>query len=76
MEFIIKIENQNVNGVDYTAEQFLQGLEQVVSDYNERTGEENLTNAEWLQWAHYQNLAAWFEYSDSASFGFGDKLGT
>ena len=63
MEFIIKIENQNVNGVDYTAEQFLQGLEQVVRDYNERTGE-NLTNAEWLQWAHYQNLAAWFKYSD------------
>ena len=63
MEFVIKIENQNVNGVDYTAEQFLQGLEQVVSDYNERTGE-NLTKAEWLQWAHYQNLVAWFKYSD------------
>ena len=60
MEFVIKIENQNVNGVDYTAEQFLQGLNQIVLEYNQRTGE-NLTNAEWLQWAHYQNLAAWFK---------------
>lgn len=59
----IKIENQNVNGVDYNAEQFLQGLNQIVLEHNQRTGE-NLTNAEWLQWAHYQNLAVWFKYSE------------
>lgn len=51
---------QTVNGVTYTLEQLQQGLAQVRSEYNERTGQ-SLTDAEWFQWASLQNLSAWYE---------------
>lgn len=61
MEFVIKIEDtQEVNGITYTQAQLQQGLAQIRTAHNQRTGE-LLTDAEWLQWAHYQNLAAWYE---------------
>jgi hypothetical protein len=61
MEFIIKIEDtQEVNGITYTQAQLQQGLAQIRTAHNQRTGE-LLTDAEWLQWADLQNLAAWYE---------------
>ena len=51
---------QTINGVEYTQEQLVQGLAQIRTQYNQRTGE-SLTDAEFLQWAHLQNCAAWYE---------------
>lgn len=61
IELKVVIESsQTINGVIYTLEQLQQGLAQVRSEYNERTGQ-SLTDAEWFQWASMQNLVAWYE---------------
>jgi hypothetical protein len=61
IELIVTIESsQTVNGVTYTQEQLQQGLAQVRSEYNNRTGE-SLDDAEWFQWCSMQNLVAWYE---------------
>ena len=61
IQFTITIEDtQVINGITYTQAQLQQGLAQVRTAHNERT-DESLTDAEWLQWAHLQNLAAWYE---------------
>ena len=58
----LTIENtQLINNVEYTKDELIQGLSQVRSQHNKRTGE-SLSNAEWLQWSYLQNLAAWFNY--------------
>lgn len=61
ISFQILIEDsQIINGMEYTQEQLQQGLAQIRSQHNDRT-EDNLSDAEWLQWAHLQNLAVWYE---------------
>lgn len=61
IQFTITIEDtQVINGITYTQAQLQQGLAQVRTAHNQRTNE-SLTDAEWLQWAHLQNLAAWYE---------------
>lgn len=61
IQFTITVEGaQTINGIEYTQAQLQQGLAQVRSAHNQRTGE-SLTDAEWLQWANLQNLAAWYE---------------
>ncbi len=61
IQFTITIaDTQIINGIEYTQSHLLQGLGQVRTAYNQRTGE-SLTDAEWLQWAEMQNLAAWYE---------------
>lgn len=61
IQFTITIEDtQIINGITYTQAQLQQGLAQVRTAHNQRTNE-SLTDAEWLQWAHLQNLAAWYE---------------
>ena len=61
IQFTITIEDtQAINGITYTQAQLQQGLAQVRTAHNQRTNE-SLTDAEWLQWAHLQNLAAWYE---------------
>lgn len=64
--FTITIQNtQIINGVEYTEAQLLQGLAQIRTQHNQRTSE-SLTDSEWLQWAHEQNLAAWYEQNKGA----------
>jgi hypothetical protein len=61
IQFTITIEGtQVINGVEYTQAQLQQGLVQVRTAHNQRMGA-NLTDAEFLQWADSQNLAAWYE---------------
>ena len=61
IQFTITIEDtQIINGGEYTQAKLQQGLAQVRTAYNLRTGE-SLTDAEWLQWAILQDLAAWYE---------------
>ena len=65
IQFTITIEDIQVNGTEYTQPQLQQGLAQVRTQHNQRTGL-SLTDAEWLQWAHEQNLAAWYEHGKGA----------
>ena len=66
IQFTITIEDiQVINGTEYTEAQLQQGLAQVRTLHNQRTGL-SLTDAEWLQWAHEQNLAAWYEQGKGA----------
>ena len=66
IQFTITIEDtQVINGTEYTQAQLQQGLAQVRTQHNQRTGL-SLTDAEWLQWAHEQNLAAWYEQGKGA----------
>jgi hypothetical protein len=61
IQYTITIEDtQIINGVEYTQEQLQQGLAQVRTAHNQRTGE-SLTDTEFIQWAHEQNLAAWYK---------------
>ena len=60
-QFTITIAStQTINGIEYTEAQLLQGLAQIRTQYNQRTNQ-SLSDAEWLQWAHEQNLAVWYE---------------
>jgi hypothetical protein len=61
IQFTITInDTQIINGIEYTQEQLSRGLAQIRTQHNTRTGE-SLSDAEWLQWAHLQNLATWYE---------------
>ena len=61
IQFTITIaDTQVINGIEYTQAQLQQGLAQVRTAHNQRTGQ-SLTDSDWLQWANLQNLAAWYE---------------
>ena len=67
IQFTITIENtQVINGVEYTQAQLLQGVAQVRTQHNQKTGQ-SLTDAQWLQWSYLQNLAAWYEQNKAVA---------